>query len=125
MVFCGSGATGAIDKLVARRSTCDRAEPVVFVGPYEHHSNELPWRESVADVVTIREDADGRRRPRAPEHELERHADRPLKIGSFSAASNVTGIITDVDAVSIAAAPARRAVAAGTTRRPARTCRST
>ena len=34
--------------------------PVVFVGPYEHHSNELPWRESVADVVTIREDADGR-----------------------------------------------------------------
>ncbi len=33
--------------------------PVVFVGPYEHHSNELPWRESIADVVVIGEDADG------------------------------------------------------------------
>ena len=33
--------------------------PVVFIGPYEHHSNELPWRESIADVVTIDEDADG------------------------------------------------------------------
>ena len=34
--------------------------PVVFIGPYEHHSNELPWRESIADLVTIPEDADGR-----------------------------------------------------------------
>ena len=33
--------------------------PVVFIGPYEHHSNELPWRESIAEVVTIDEDADG------------------------------------------------------------------
>ena len=33
--------------------------PVVFIGPYEHHSNELPWRESIADVVAIPEDADG------------------------------------------------------------------
>ena len=33
--------------------------PVVFIGPFEHHSNELPWRESIADVVTVREDADG------------------------------------------------------------------
>ena len=34
--------------------------PVVFVGPYEHHSNELPWRESGAEVVAIPADADGR-----------------------------------------------------------------
>ena len=33
--------------------------PVVFIGPYEHHSNELPWRESIADVVTIDENLDG------------------------------------------------------------------
>ena len=37
----------------------DAERPVVFIGPYEHHSNELPWRESIADVVTIDEDADG------------------------------------------------------------------
>ena len=71
---------------------------MVFVGPYEHHSNELPWRESVADVVVIREDADGRIDLAHLEDELRRHADRPLKVGSFSAASNVTGIVTDVGA---------------------------
>ena len=27
--------------------------PVVFVGPHEHHSNLLPWRESGCEVVTI------------------------------------------------------------------------
>ena len=56
-MFCGSGSTGAIDKLVR---LLDLEGAVVFIGPYEHHSNELPWRESRADVVTIREDADGR-----------------------------------------------------------------
>jgi selenocysteine lyase/cysteine desulfurase len=111
VVLCGSGATGAIDKLVrvlelarpaALSTIAPEARPVVFVGPYEHHSNELPWRESIADVVTIREDAGGHVDLGHLEDELARHADRPLRIGSFSAASNVTGIITDVDRVSIA-----------------------
>jgi selenocysteine lyase/cysteine desulfurase len=99
--------------------------PVVFIGPYEHHSNELPWRESVADVVTIREDDEGRVDLEHLEHELRRHADRRVKIGSFSAASNVTGIVTDVDQDSHRPAPLRRARRAGTTPPPARTCRST
>jgi selenocysteine lyase/cysteine desulfurase len=65
---------------------------VVFVGPYEHHSNELPWRESGAEVVRIAPDrlADV----------LPRYRGRGLVIGSFSAGSNVTGVRTDVDAVS-------------------------
>jgi selenocysteine lyase/cysteine desulfurase/CRP-like cAMP-binding protein len=115
VVFCGSGATGAIDKVVrtlglriperldARHDLSSHIppgeRPVVFVGPYEHHSNELPWRESIAELRVIREDADGRLDLTHLEEELVRHADRPLKIGSFSAASNVTGILTDVDAV--------------------------
>lgn len=115
VLFCGSGSTGAIDKLIsilglrlpsqledeyelAAHIPAER-RPVVFIGPFEHHSNELPWRESIADVVTIREDYDGHIDLLHLEAELERHADRPLKIGSFSAASNVTGIITDTDAV--------------------------
>jgi selenocysteine lyase/cysteine desulfurase len=102
VVFCGSGATGAIDKLI-RALALDRGlRPVVFIGPYEHHSNEPPWRESPADVVPIAEDGDGRIDLEHLEHELRRHAHRPRKIGSFSAASNVTGIVTDVDGVAIA-----------------------
>jgi selenocysteine lyase/cysteine desulfurase len=99
VLFCGSGATGAIDKLIRLLALDASERPVVFIGPYEHHSNELPWRESIADVVTIGEDADGRVDLGRLDFELRRHADRRLKIGSFSAASNVTGIITDVEGV--------------------------
>jgi selenocysteine lyase/cysteine desulfurase len=71
VIFCGSGTTGAINKLVGilglrapderyRTATIPpQRRPVVFSGPYEHHSNELPWRESIADVVVIPEDHDG------------------------------------------------------------------
>jgi selenocysteine lyase/cysteine desulfurase len=96
VIFCGSGATGAIDMLVR---LLDLDEAVVFIGPYEHHSNELPWRESRAEVVTIGEDADGRIDLAQLERELGRHADRRLKVGSFSAASNVTGIVSDVEGI--------------------------
>jgi selenocysteine lyase/cysteine desulfurase len=102
VVFCGSGSTGAIDKLVRVLELGRGPRPVVFVGPYEHHSNELPWRESAADVVPIAEAPGGGVDLDHLEHELRRHAHRPRKIGSFSAASNVTGIVSDVDRVSIA-----------------------
>jgi len=117
VIFCGSGSTGAIDRLIdvlelripadldARYGLSGHIpageRPVVFIGPYEHHSNELPWRESICDVVTIHEDADGRIDLVQLEAELRRHADRPLRIGSFSAASNVTGIISDSRAISV------------------------
>jgi selenocysteine lyase/cysteine desulfurase len=116
VLFAGSGTTGAIDRMIgclglripselddrhALTQHIPEAErPVVFIGPFEHHSNEVPWRESIADVVTIREDADGHVDLALLREELERYADRPLKIGSFSAASNVTGIISDTSAIS-------------------------
>jgi selenocysteine lyase/cysteine desulfurase len=99
VVFAGSGTTGAIDKLLRVLALTPAERPVVFIGPYEHHSNELSWRESIADVVTIRADARGHVDLEHLDAELRRHADRPLRIGSFSAASNVTGIVTDTAAV--------------------------
>ena len=103
VVFTGSGATGAIDKLrrlldLGPKSTPNR--PVVFVGPFEHHSNELSWSGSDVDVIRVPEDAAGRLDTGTLEKELIRQADRPLRIGSFSAGSNVTGLLTDVPAVS-------------------------
>ncbi|HEY9477543.1 MAG TPA: aminotransferase class V-fold PLP-dependent enzyme [Microbacteriaceae bacterium] len=115
VIFVGSGSTGAINKLVGilglrlpreldvkyALSAGIPAEerPVVFIGPFEHHSNELPWRESIADVVTIPEDADGHIDQSQLTAELRRYAGRPLKIGSFSAASNVTGILSDTHGI--------------------------
>jgi selenocysteine lyase/cysteine desulfurase len=117
VVFAGTGSTGAIDKLIrvlglrlpaelddryglSSRIPADE-RPVVFIGPFEHHSNELPWRETIADVVCISEDQDGHVDLAELEAALIRFADRPLRIGSFSAASNVTGILTDTRAVSV------------------------
>ncbi|MFC6086852.1 aminotransferase class V-fold PLP-dependent enzyme [Sphaerisporangium aureirubrum] len=115
VVFCGSGATAAVNKLIgmlglrlpdgldrrhglaARIPEAER--PVVFVGPYEHHSNELPWRETIADTVVIGEDRHGHIDLDELRARLVRHAGRPL-IGSFSAASNVTGILSCTGEVS-------------------------
>ncbi|MDQ1739049.1 MAG: hypothetical protein QOE53_701, partial [Pseudonocardiales bacterium] len=92
VIFAGSGCTAAIDKMIGilqlripagleDRYQLSRAipaaeRPVVFIGPFEHHSNELPWRESIADVVTIPEDADGHIDLARLEAELIAYADR-------------------------------------------------
>lgn len=73
--------------------TLDYTKPVVFISAYEHHSNDLIWRESYADVVEIALTADGEfdmddlvRKVSDPKY------DNRLKVGSISAASNVTGL---------------------------------
>jgi selenocysteine lyase/cysteine desulfurase len=115
VLFTGSGATAAINKLVGllglridepleRRYHLSRAipageRPVVLVSPYEHHSNELPWLESVAEVVEVALGPDGRLDLADLERLARAFAARPLKVGAFSAASNVTGALTDVGAV--------------------------
>lgn len=111
---CAAGATGAIHKLQeilglaippATRTALGGVEgrepdTVVFVGPYEHHSNELTWRESLAETVTIPLAEDGGIDLAALAAALSdpRHAGK-RKIGAFSAASNVTGVKTDVEAL--------------------------
>jgi selenocysteine lyase/cysteine desulfurase len=117
VVFCGSGSTAAINHLVdvlnlrlpadlddryhLREKIPPDQRPVVLIGPYEHHSNDLPWRESIVDLVTVPEDHNGQVDLAELERELRAHAGRPLVIGSFSAASNVTGIVSDTRAIAI------------------------
>ena len=71
VLFTGSGSTGAIDKLFRvlgfgisefaekkwnlSKAIPDSERPVVFISHFEHHSNELIWRESVARCIVIRE----------------------------------------------------------------------
>ncbi|MFK7828770.1 MAG: aminotransferase class V-fold PLP-dependent enzyme [Congregibacter sp.] len=115
IIFCGSGATAAINRLIdilnlrlpadldkryALSAHIPHSErPIVFIGPYEHHSNELPWRESIADLVAIPLDSDGQIDQHALQDALHVYRDRPMRIGSFSAASNVTGVLSDVSAI--------------------------
>jgi selenocysteine lyase/cysteine desulfurase len=129
IVACGTGATGAIDKLqqilgvslspATRRMLSDELQqflgserfeaflafqqahqPVVFVGPYEHHSNEVTWRQGLATVVEVNLAPDGSIDLAHLEALLAdpQYQDR-LRIGSFSAASNVTGMRSPVPAI--------------------------
>ena len=115
LIACGTGATGAIDKLqqiigvtlapATRKNlghmldddVLRKTQPVVFIGPYEHHSNEISWRQSLATTVQVRLDASGHVDLAHLEELLQdpRYQNRK-RIGSFSAASNVTGMRSDV-----------------------------
>ncbi|MDZ4134579.1 MAG: aminotransferase class V-fold PLP-dependent enzyme, partial [Paracoccaceae bacterium] len=103
VIFAGSGATAGLNRVVAlldipgmiRRGQ----RVVVLIGPYEHHSNILPWRESGAEVREMPEAATGGPDMVALEAALIAASGADLVVGAFSAASNVTGIVTDDDAV--------------------------
>jgi selenocysteine lyase/cysteine desulfurase len=126
IICVGSGATGAIDKLqqiigvalppatrqkltamltglLGEEADARFAEhlrqhqPVVFVGPYEHHSNEISWREGLATVVEVNLDSEGGIDLAHLETLLQDPAYQGrMRIGSFSAASNVTGMRSPV-----------------------------
>ncbi|XP_064595261.1 uncharacterized protein LOC135461904 [Liolophura sinensis] len=98
VIFVGSGCTGAVHKIIHGLKLPE--PPVVFVGPYEHHSILLPWREYGANVVQIREDEFGQISLDHLITELRKWQPSGKQlIGCFSAASNITGILTDVDSV--------------------------
>jgi selenocysteine lyase/cysteine desulfurase len=103
VIFTGSGATAGINRLTVLlgipAAIAAGQMPCVIIGPYEHHSNILPWRESGAEIIEISEDTQG-----GPDLDQLKTVlagiDRKRRvIGAFSAASNVTGIVTDVAAV--------------------------
>lgn len=99
VIFTGAGATSGINRLVKLFGVADAIAAGktvrVIIGPYEHHSNILPWRESGAEIVEIPEAASGGPdMSRLDEALADRSPD--LTICSLSAASNITGIISDV-----------------------------
>ncbi|MGD2294709.1 MAG: aminotransferase class V-fold PLP-dependent enzyme [Candidatus Aminicenantes bacterium] len=89
----GEFCRGALEKI-------ETDKPVVFIGPYEHHTNELMWREALVEVVKIGLDQKGLIDLRDLENKLSDSAYKNrMKMGSFSAGSNITGIQTDVDSI--------------------------
>jgi selenocysteine lyase/cysteine desulfurase len=131
IISVGSGATGAIDKLqqiigvslppVTRqllgtllgnalgedkvgifKDYLRENQPIVFVGPYEHHSNEISWRENLATVVPVQLDREGGIDLQHLENLLQNPVYQGRKrIGSFSAASNVTGRLSPVHEIAM------------------------
>ncbi|MGB3750686.1 MAG: aminotransferase class V-fold PLP-dependent enzyme [Arcobacteraceae bacterium] len=110
---CGSGATGAIKKFQEllglyippatkhrfNINVDDLEKPLIVVGPFEHHSNEISYREALCDVVRIPLDISGNVDLEFLEKTLETNKDRQI-IGAFSTASNVTGIVSPYEKIS-------------------------
>jgi len=67
--------------------------PLVIVGPYEHHSNEISYREAMCETARVGLTNEGLVDLEELETILEKNKHREL-IGSFCIASNVTGIVT-------------------------------
>lgn len=83
VIFCGSGATSAIHKLIGVLGLGDASigkSAVVFLGPYEHHSNILPWKETGAKLVRIEEDRKGQVNLQHLETVLEEHSSGSWKM---------------------------------------------
>ncbi|WBU88635.1 aminotransferase class V-fold PLP-dependent enzyme [Cellulophaga omnivescoria] len=102
LVTTGTGMTGAIVKLQRiiglrksfKHKPNKQDRPVVFITHMEHHSNHVSWMETLADVVILDCDENKLVDVNSLEQKLLEYADRPIKIGAFTACSNVTGIIT-------------------------------
>lgn len=103
VVFAGAGSTAGLNRIVGLLDlagiTAAGGRAVVLLGPYEHHSNLLPWRESGAEVREIPEAAAGGPCLVSLERELRAAAGVDLVVGAFGVASNVTGIVTDTEAI--------------------------
>lgn len=109
IIPCGTGATGAIKKfqellgLYIPPATKKRykikpdkkALPLVIIGPFEHHSNEISFREALCEVVRISLNENETIDLKELKRVLEQNSDREI-FGSFAVASNVTGIINPV-----------------------------
>lgn len=106
IITAGSGMTTVINKLQRmlglrgcarlKNLPCQHEDekPVVFITHMEHHSNHTSWFETFADVVVIEPGKGLLVDPNKLRKQIEPYLDRQLKIGSFTACSNVTGIIT-------------------------------
>ena len=106
LLFGGYGMTGAINKfqrilglkrhcpMYDKHKESEENRPVVFVTHMEHHSNHTSWYETTADVVILPPDENLLVNPSILKNEIKKYHNRKIKIGAFTACSNVTGVIT-------------------------------
>ena len=68
--------------------------PIIFLSIHEHNSNGLSWRETGAKIIYIKN-------LQELKQNLETYNHNYIKMGSFTAASNITGKYLDIDKYSI------------------------
>lgn len=106
---CGYGSSAAIKKfqellgiyippMLRKRLNLNNNDvknlPILIVGPYEHHSNEVSSRMALCECIRINFNSDKNIDLNMLESVLKKNANREI-IVSFNVASNVTGIFSD------------------------------
>ncbi|MCF8368902.1 MAG: aminotransferase class V-fold PLP-dependent enzyme [Bacteroidales bacterium] len=104
----GFGMTGVVNKFqrilglkhcaMLRDGNClkEKERPVVFISHMEHHSNHTSWFETMTDVVVIPPGDGLLFSLENLREELNKYNEREIKIGAFTACSNVTGVHTPI-----------------------------
>lgn len=115
LIACGSGSSAAIKKfqellgiyISPKLKEKIQAQiqpqnlPLVIISPYEHHSNELSFREGLCECVRVPLNKNGEINFNFLQNLLEYNAYQGRQIiASFTLASNVTGILTDYERLS-------------------------
>lgn len=107
LLFAGFGMTAVINKFQRilglripekykdKITLCENDRPLVIITHMEHHSNQTTWEECCVDIAILCKQSDGTPNPEHLKNILDTNRNRKMIIGSFTAASNVTGIITD------------------------------
>jgi selenocysteine lyase/cysteine desulfurase len=107
LITDGTGMTGVVNKfqrilglkvsenLKNHTTVPDDLRPIVFISHMEHHSNQTSWLETIAHVEIIPCQESGLICFDSFEKLLEKYKEKPIKIASVTACSNVTGIRTD------------------------------
>jgi len=107
LITDGTGMTGVVNKfqrilglkvnesLKTFTTVPEALKPVVFITHMEHHSNQTSWLETIAKVEIIPCEDSGLICFDSFQNLLEKYKDRPIKIASVTACSNVTGIRTN------------------------------
>lgn len=106
LLTVGTGMTGALLKFQRilglklgetfrdKVQLSESEKPIVFLTHMEHHSNQVSWLETIADVVVVPCNEEGLVCMDTWQKTIGEHSHRHWKIASITAASNVTGITT-------------------------------
>jgi selenocysteine lyase/cysteine desulfurase len=106
LITSGAGMTDVVNKfqrilglriperMADQVTFCDEDKPVVFITHMEHHSNQTTWYECDVTLEIVSSDENGLPCLENLANLLEQYKNRKVKIGSFTACSNVTGIKT-------------------------------
>lgn len=106
LITSGAGMTDVVNKfqrilglriperMADQVTFCEEDKPVVFITHMEHHSNQTTWYECDVTLEIVASDDNGLPSLDNLTELLAQYKNRKVKIGSFTACSNVTGIKT-------------------------------